>query len=264
MLFGGAGAVLVWLSHPLLFVLAAIGLTLFVDAAWRRMPRRMAHYALAGALWVLSFALQYLMILQDLSVDAGFQEWWGDVENAFAPLPFSRTGVEWYVRVIPGLMRTPGGFLVADFSLFVAFVGGVALWCGGKKRELFLLLLPFVFVLAASSLHRYPLSGRLMPFFVPALLLFVASGISQFLTLPGKGGFVIAAASFCLLLPFGGMYQLFLHTPKAKDELSRPSSTWSGIGNPGMSCTCITRRSRRSSLLAAQRRVIHHWCAVAG
>jgi len=219
LLFGGTGAVLVWLSHPLLFVLAAVGLTLFVDAAWRRMPRRMAHYTLAGALWALSFGLQYLVILQDLAVDTGFQEWWGGVENAFAPLPFSRAGVEWYVRAIPDLMRTPGGFLAADFSLFVAFVGGVALWCNGKKRELFLLLLPVVFVLAASSMHKYPMSGRLMLFFVPALLLLVASGVSQFLSLPGKGRVVIAAAALCLLLPFGGAYQLFLHPPKAKDEL---------------------------------------------
>jgi hypothetical protein len=199
--------------------LAAVGLILFVDAAWRRMPMRVAHYAFAGALWALSFGIQYLVILRGLTVDAGFQEWWGGVEDAFAPLPFSRAGVEWYVRAIPNLMRTPGGFLAADFSLFVAFVGGVTLWCNGKKRELFLLLLPFVFVLAASSLHRYPLSGRLMLFFVPALLLLVASGVSQFLTFSGKGSVVIAAVSLCLLLPFGGEYTFFSRAPRAKDEL---------------------------------------------
>jgi len=219
LLFGGTGAVLIWLSFPLLFVLAAVGLTLFVDAAWRRMPTRMVHYAFVGALWVLSFALQYLMILQYISVDAGFQEWWGGVENAFAPLPFSRAGIAWYGQAIPNLMRTPGGFLVADFSLFVAFVGSVALWCNGKKRELFLLLLPFVFVLVASSLHKYPLSGRLMLFFVPALLLLVAAGVNQLLTLTSRGSSVIAAAALCLLLPFGGEYSLFPRTPKAIDEL---------------------------------------------
>jgi hypothetical protein len=219
LLFGGTGAVLIWLSFPFLFVLAAVGLVLFVDAAWRRMPTRIGHYAFVGALWVLSFALQYLMILQDLSVDAGFQEWWGGVENAFAPLPFSRVGVQWYVRSIPDLMRTPGGFLAADFSLFVAFVGSVALWCNGKKRELFLLLLPFVFVLAASSLHKYPLSGRLMLFFAPALLLLVAAGVSQLFALPSKGRAVIATAAFCLLLPLGSEYPLFSGPPRAKDEL---------------------------------------------
>lgn len=219
LLFGGAGAVLVWLSHPLLFVLAAIGLTLFVDAAWRRMPKRMAHYALAISLWTLSFGFQYFLMLRHLAIEGGFQEYWGEVKNAFAPLPLSRAGVEWYVRAIPDLMRTPGGFLAADFSLFVAFVGGVALWFNGKKRELFLLLLPLVFMLAASSLHKYPMSGRLMLFFVPALLLLVASGVSQFLTFAGKGGVVIAAAALCLLLPFGGEYPLFSRTPKAKDEI---------------------------------------------
>jgi hypothetical protein len=218
LLIGGTGAVLIWLSHPLLFVLAAVVITLFVDAAWRRMPRRMAHYALIGTLWALSFSLEYLMILQGLSVDAGFQEWWGEVENAFAPLPFSRAGIAWYGRAIPNLMRTPGGFLAADFPLFVALVGGVALWSNEKKRELFLLLLPLVFVLVASSLHRYPLSGRLMLFFVPTLLLLIASGVSHLLTLTSRGRSVIAAAALCFLLPVGGEYSL-LSKPKAKDEI---------------------------------------------
>ena len=158
------------------------------------------------------------MILQDLAVDAGFQEWWGGVENAFAPLPFSRAGVEWYVRAIPDLMGTPGGFLAADFSLFVAFVGSVALWCNGKKRELFLLLLPRARSRSFKS-AQISMSGRLMLFFVPTLLLLVASGVSQLLTLPGKGGAVIAAASLCLLLPFGGGTRSFSRTPQAKDEL---------------------------------------------
>ena len=187
------------------------------------------------------------------------------MENAFAPLPLSRAGVEWYVRAIPDLMRTPGGFLAADFSLFVAFVGGVALWCNGKKRELFLLLLPFVFVLAASSLHKYPMSGRLMLFFVPALLLLVASGVSQFLTLSGKGGVVIAAASLCLLLPFGGEYQLFSRAPKAKDETQTgPPVPGAALATWGRGVPVLRGGAVVQVLLAAQRRVIHHRSAVAG
>jgi hypothetical protein len=219
LLFGATGAVLVWLSHPLLFVLAGVGLTLVVDAAWRKLPVRVAHYALAISLWALSFGLQYFMILRHLAIERGFQEYWGEVENAFAPLPFSRAGLLWYITEIPNLMRTPGGFLTPDLSLFLAFFGSVAFWYNGKRRELFLFLLPFFFAFIASSLHRYPASGRLMLFFVPALLLLVAAGVNQLLSFPFRGRPAIAAVVVCLLLPLGGAYQPFLQTPKAKDQI---------------------------------------------
>jgi len=54
---------------------------------------------------------------------------------------------------------------------------------------------------------------------VPALLLLVAAGFSQLFAHPSKGRAVIAAAAFCLLLPFGSEYPLFSGAPRAKDEL---------------------------------------------
>jgi hypothetical protein len=58
----------------------------------------------------------------------------------------------------------------------LAFLIGCVAMLSGKRQVVFILISPLLFTLLAAAFHKYPFSGRLLLFAVPALLLVVAEG----------------------------------------------------------------------------------------
>lgn len=173
-LIGAVGAICVWFSYPIVFVLAGVGVTLAWSfgrgAQWRRLGRLSAA---AGA-WSASFLAQYFLLIRD--VDRGWlQDFWQDY---FVPLPPTSVGdmYEWGRRF--GLaLQEPLGLELYYAGLVVLAVGS---WVMLRRRPelLSLLLLPAAFTLLAAALKQYPFGGRLVLFLVPALALLVAEGMA--------------------------------------------------------------------------------------
>src|SRR5262249_43273204 len=87
------GVILVWCSHPAVFVLASIGSVLEVRAAHRKEFRSLIQLALVGAAWLASFATCYFLTLRTTAANDYLTEFWSE---HFLPLSSEAPG--WLIR----------------------------------------------------------------------------------------------------------------------------------------------------------------------
>lgn len=175
---GLIGAVVIWFSHPAVFVLASIATVFTVLLVAERNWKQLARFAAAYVLVLASMAVVYFVSLRNLVADNYLMKYWTD---NFMPLPpKSVTDLKWFYDSFFEFFRSPVGFSFAGLSALAFIVGGHHLYARARDRTKFwLLLLPWVFALLASSLHRYPFGGRLALFLVPSAIMLIAEGADR-------------------------------------------------------------------------------------
>jgi hypothetical protein len=196
LLLGISGAAAIWISHPSAFILAGIGLALFV-AAITKNPRVSVRW-LAGlaAMWILSFGLEYFVSLSHLITDEYLQSYW---QKAFMPLPpwgnrawFVRT---YYSVLLTSLNRTDL-ILILGIPL-LSFIGALSLLY--RERNMALMTIsPFALALFASALQKYPFKDRFVLFLVPFFLLLIAEGLGQIYAIVAKWHVGVARIVYAL------------------------------------------------------------------
>ena len=77
-----AGSLALWFSHPSLFVLAGIGLALFISYFQKRDFVNLRFTIGMGILWLVNLAFLYSLTLSDLRNNSYMHEYW---QGAFAP-----------------------------------------------------------------------------------------------------------------------------------------------------------------------------------
>lgn len=182
---GIAGTFAIWLSHPSIFILAAIGITLVLETILiRKEYASLKRLVLMGLVWLISFGIHYVIVLQHTAVDDYFQTFW---RRAFLPLP-PWGNLQWY-------LKTYYSFLLIFFSrtdpvLFYMFpalsvLGIVSLFL--RRRGLaWVTLFVFLFTFAASALQRYPLVYRFMLFLIPFALFLVTEAVLRIYSLVAR------------------------------------------------------------------------------
>lgn len=216
LLLGISGAAAIWISHPSVFILAGIGLALFVAALTRNLRVPVLWLAGLGGLWLLSFGVEYFISLRYLIADDYLQGFW---QKAFMPLP-PWENREWFVRTYYSVLLTT--FNRTDLVLIqgiplLAFIGALSLLY--RKRNMAILILsPFVLALFASALQKYPFKDRFVLFLVPLLFLLIAEGLGLiYLTIARWQPWI--ARGVCALLVVGLFLQPTLLT---LDNFLRP------------------------------------------
>ncbi|MFT3890816.1 MAG: glycosyltransferase family 39 protein [Anaerolineales bacterium] len=218
---GIIGMISIWISHPAAFVLAGIGLALFLAVITKRAFVSVKWLFILAGMWVLSFGLEYLISLRYLAADDYLLNYW---ENAFMPLPPGGTRA-WFVR-------TYGSFLLTTFNrtdqiisllmLILVPVGALSLLYRDKVIGI-IVISPFFIALLASGAHKYPLWGRLTLFLVPFALLLIAEGLGGIYWLIAKWNIWLARVAYALpafvlfFLPFTGTWEAFLHPPVSEN-----------------------------------------------
>lgn len=185
---GLAGVLALWFSHPALFVLAAIGIVVFLADILRRDRRGTAHTLLMGTTWLLSFGVLYFVSLRELSNDHFLVEYWQD---AFGLNPLA---------ALLSLFPDPAGLSgSAPWLLAIALWGAVTL---ALKQSKFvgILILVFLFTLLASQMQLYPFAGRLMLFTVPLLFLLLGASVSWLARLSLRPAFVLFVGATLLAI----------------------------------------------------------------
>lgn len=170
-----AGAIVVWFSHPSVFVLAGVGTTLAIAALrkgdWSRLWKLSACYTI----WVMSFAAFYLISLSNLSGNQTLENSW-ERKGTFMPLPpRSLSDIEWFFSAFFKIFSNPLGLPFPIAAGLVFIVGCVALL--KNRTRLLMLISPVLFTLLASGVHKYPFGRRLLLFLIPLLLIVIAAGI---------------------------------------------------------------------------------------
>ena len=172
------GAAAILFSHPVAFVLGGIGTALFLDALVAKYRRRVGAFLATIACWLASFGVSYVLCLKQLGNNQFLLDYW---DGHFLPLPPTSQGdLMWLADHFFGFLAYPGG------------LGGTEIKSGGIAAALCVIgllamardrwpvavaiVLPALFALAASGVHKYPFAGRMLLFLVPLMLLAVARG----------------------------------------------------------------------------------------
>jgi hypothetical protein len=218
LLLGISGAVAIWFSHPAIFILAGIGGGLAWLQLSRKCWRALGVVVLMGMFWLVSFVTVYF-VCYIKAYNTGLTGYW---EGSFMPFPpHSLADVKWVWSAFTRIMADPIGLSSTTMAV-TAFAVGCATLFSANKVKSFILLSPLCFALLASGLHRYPFSGRLMLFIVPAMLICVAAGIYQVLMYTGNFSLIVKSVVIVsLVLPFlqGSLYQLF-SKPVLREEIT--------------------------------------------
>ncbi|WP_052559595.1 glycosyltransferase family 39 protein [Gemmata sp. SH-PL17] len=173
-----SGAAAVWCSHPSVFVLGGIGTALLVWAAVERDRARFLSASATVGAWLVSFGICYVLCLKQLGGNKYLTDYWAGHFMSFPPKGLG--DVAWLVDHVVAFFVVPGGFggLMVPLGGFAAVLAlvGVREFARERWPLAVALVMPTVLVLFASSLHKYPIGGRLMLFMVPIGGLLVARG----------------------------------------------------------------------------------------
>ena len=193
---GAAGVIAVWFSYPAIFLLAVVGpIMLWID---RTQSRPLWPVLAVGASWVASFVGCYELTMRDFATQESLVSYWS---SAFAPFPpLAWSDLAWYGDRFSDLFDELLGTAksITGLALFLAVVGAVRMW---KRRrvEALVVLGPLGATLIASMAQRYPVEGRVVLFWCPALVLCLAAGAGS-LTSDTRLRWVTALLAAMLLL----------------------------------------------------------------
>lgn len=212
-LLAAAGALAIWFSHPAVFVLAGMGLTILCWSLAAGGWRKLSPFLPALLLWAASFGLDYMFFLRAGSHDK-LQL------NNYPPLRLSLwhfAPVEKILEMLFLLQQNPLSILFG--VVLLAFCVGCACYWRHHRLALSLLLTPLFFSLLAASLHLYPTVGRFYLFFTPAVALLIAAGAETMLQ-AGKATRVPIGAVLIVLLfvqPVLSARELMAHPINAEE-----------------------------------------------
>ena len=194
---GVLGVVLIWLSHPVIFVLSATGLVIVLISLRERELTKMGLVMLVGLVWGASFLLIMIVSLESLTQNQTLLRFWsgGFVPSIAHPVQL----FDWLLHKLLVMFDQGIGLPLSGLALALSLFGAFAMARRDKPR-FFNLVLPILFVLMASYLQRYPFMGRLILFLAPLVILLLAEGIEQFLTLPDSSYFKAASWLVVFLL----------------------------------------------------------------
>jgi hypothetical protein len=170
--FALAGVLAVWLSHPAVFVLAGIGVTLTAHFAARGAWRRLAAMLAVFSAWGISFIAEYVLALRQSSSNPGLLNTYPFVH--FPPRHFAN--LDEVVRTAFAWQQEPWALALSGVVLF-AFLVGAWQMLQRQRLALWLLASPVLVALLASALHHYPVLLRFMLFATPAVLVVAAAGV---------------------------------------------------------------------------------------
>jgi len=174
LLLGIVGTLTIWVSHPSIFILAGIGLVLVLTKFTRKEYAPWVWILGLGIGWLVSFGIDYLVSLRNIVADEYLIDYW---RKAYVPLPpWSDKG--WFVSTYYSFLFLAfhrADNVMAFVTLVLSSIGALTILIRDWKIAL-LVFSPFVMVVIASALQRYPLKDRFMLFLIPFVLLLMAEG----------------------------------------------------------------------------------------
>ena len=166
-----------WCAFPALFVLTGIGAVYLARAFSIRDMRGALQSGSTLAVWTISIACNYWLMLRYNAENAEVRTWWMD---RFMPLPpTSISDFYWFVRTFFEVFTEPVGLAAAGLGALLFLLGTYDLWNRDRWR-LALLLAPVGAALLASGIQVYPFMGRFLLFTAPLVLVTIGEGWNFF------------------------------------------------------------------------------------
>jgi hypothetical protein len=172
------GALAVWFSHPVVFVLGAVGSALFADRLVSKDRSGIIACSATIFCWLASFAVCYFTTLRHLGMNQYLLDYWA---GHFLTLPPTSVGdFAWIASHLSNFVEFPGGLggteIKSSGLAGVLFLVGLYSFLRERWPVAAALGCPALLAMLASGLQKYPFAGRLLLFLVPVLILAVARG----------------------------------------------------------------------------------------
>jgi uncharacterized membrane protein len=219
-----AGTFAMWFSHPALFIVAALGLALFLPALRARDQKQILLLLAVGTTWVVSLGALYFLNLRQLSTHQFFLDYW-----AAGFMPHNLSAFAWLGNSLKAPFHDLLSLQTDYFVTALLFlVGLINRWRWNPRFGFFLLLILF-FSLLASSLTLYPFAGRMILFLSPILILLLAEGIEAIAGLLTRPTWLtwtvrVLLAGYLLFGPLSTSIENFV-TPKYQEHI-RPTMAY--------------------------------------
>jgi hypothetical protein len=168
------GSIAMWISHPALFTIGAISISLLMDRLLNQDRRKALWLGLVYLAWLVNFAGVYYVSLRLLAANSILIKFW---QNYFMPLPPWRD-LAWFPKTFSSALENPIGLSFISIGAIAFLVGCLSLFFRRWQIAL-ILFLPFPAVLLVSGLEKYPFGDRLLLFIVPFTFMIIAEGLEQ-------------------------------------------------------------------------------------
>lgn len=210
------GSIAIWLSMPIVFILATIGFQL-IYRFLKTKDVKLEYLVLIGMMWSISFGLYYFSILR---ADAGtdyLQNFHQKYFFSFLPLRAEAWSTN--VNLLLGLMRSvTDKTTVSLIGCFLFFSFGINQLWKENRTALSTLLLPFLLCLIASHFRQYSLLTRLTIFLIPLLCLVYIYGFSRAWSMGGKSIKIVLVIYALLTLVNKKAFEYFYNPLEIEDS----------------------------------------------
>lgn len=219
---GLAGMIALWFSHPALFVLAGIGVTLVILALQKREYSSLWRVIGIGMFWLSNLGLLYFINLRDLSHNEYLVNYWKD---AYIPLP-PWSNPDWFLTNFVDSVNFQYGIQCAAWLvLALLLTGWLALLREKQNIAVAFAFIPF-FAFTASALRFYPVGGRLGLFLAPLGIILLGKAVEVLQKYLGSNrawttAVTLTLSGYLLYSPFITSVQ-YLITPKYFEHI-RPA-----------------------------------------
>lgn len=179
LLLGLIGVVSLFLSHPSVFILFCIAVSLLF--LMRKSDDVSVRTATLGvcSLWTIGFLLNYFFFIHSLTQAEKIVGFW---KHGFMPFPTSIQALVEIKFLLTAFLKYAGFEAVWQLVVFVILFA-VSVVAVLRTRDCLLLnfLALFPLMVVASLLDKYPFSARLLLFLMPICYFFVSYGLQQLL-----------------------------------------------------------------------------------
>jgi 4-amino-4-deoxy-L-arabinose transferase-like glycosyltransferase len=174
MLLAGAGLIIMWLSHPAVFVLAGIGIVAMILPVFKIDWKKISWSALMCLIWLINLGFLYLIFLRYTVANKGSEAFWKDF---FMPMPpWNNWG--WFRYILESSFNNPFGLSFITVSAVLLLIGLISIlrrkWTIGL-----VLILIIISTFIATGFRKYSFVGRLILFLVPIIFILIAEGIER-------------------------------------------------------------------------------------
>jgi hypothetical protein len=167
--YGIVFPVIIWLSYPIIFIVASILMYDFMNAIIQKRLKHIFIIGIVGVLTLISFYIQYVIWLEPVATSSFMIEFWENYE--FPLIPTNLNDVIQIIRISSTLFNYTS--FNSIFTSLLVLIGMIILGLSKNKLS-HILLISIILFLIASYLGFYPIYPRLMLFIYPifGLLIF--------------------------------------------------------------------------------------------
>ena len=226
---GFAGGFLIFCSYTSAFILAGVGIALFLSLIIRKreinnniiFKKNILYLIISGAIWLVSFIFNYFIFVKKSATPVFYQYWKG--LYSFPPFPLKTSSdFLWYPKTFLNLIKDPLGFtfhisninsipyfiIVIQYAVVILMIifGTYHIIKNKKWFNLMVIYLPILVIFIVSLLGIYPLYGRLELFIIPICYLLISEGSAEAISIFKRGWKTIGIVLISILIAFPIFY----------------------------------------------------------